>query len=29
MSDNILKIAPRDPLFRPSEEAEMAVNQLP
>jgi len=28
MSDNILKIAPRDPLSRPSEEAEMAVNQF-
>jgi hypothetical protein len=28
MSDNILKIVPRDPLFRPSEEAEMAVKRL-
>jgi hypothetical protein len=28
MSDNILKIVPRDPLFRPSEEAEKAVKQL-
>jgi hypothetical protein len=28
MSDNVLKIVPRDPVFRPSEEAEMAVKQL-
>jgi hypothetical protein len=28
MSDNILKIVPRDPLFRPSQEAEKAVEQL-
>jgi hypothetical protein len=28
MSDNVLKIVPRDPAFRPSEEAEMAVKQI-
>jgi len=28
MSDNILTIVPRDPLFRPSEEAETAIQRL-